>query len=203
MVTSSRDTFRTSAFGPAMMTWHSGPARQFILTYFYSIQDIKRQVGKTPPISILMSGKTFYRLWQTINWLWSGNWNINNIQPGRLAGSQLLFAQTERERERERPRDLRSVADKWCRYPAFNSTLWSQHYFVNTFAGSLMMIINFFFNQPMEKSLFDAIDEEERTFWRKLSSHHYWSTMSRFHQIQPSEKLKTFSWEMFSKIRLY
>ena len=126
VVTSSRDTFRTSAFGPAMMTWHSGPARQFILTYFYSIQDIKRQVGKTPPISILMSGKTFYRLWQTINWLWSENWNINNIQPGRLAGSQLLFAQTERERER--PRDLRSVADKWCRYPAFNSTLWSQHY---------------------------------------------------------------------------
>ena len=35
---------------------------------------------------------------------------------------------------------------------------------VNTFAGSLMMIINFFFNQTMEKSLFDAIDEEERTF---------------------------------------
>ena len=39
--------------------------------------------GKCKTISILMSAKTFYRLWQTISWLESENWNINNRQ---LAG---------------------------------------------------------------------------------------------------------------------
>ncbi len=41
--------------------WYSQPVYTYTYYKIY-LHDIKRQVGKTPPISILMSGKTFYRL---------------------------------------------------------------------------------------------------------------------------------------------
>ena len=112
---------------------------QAVYTYTYKIQDIKRQVGKTPPISILMSGKTIYRLWQTINWLWSENWNINNIQPGRL---HIIIICTVRVVER--PKNCCSWTTLISGLGSFNPTLWSQSIIVNKFAASAIIIINFF-----------------------------------------------------------
>ena len=144
-----------------------------------------------------MSGKTFYRVWQTINWLWSENWNINNIHlaAGSLEGSRLLFAQfrsERREREREREKEWVLLVNDVDIRPggSFNSTLWSWRYCQHLYTQHNHN--NYFFNYQFWK-----LRLLRSNWWRttnilkcKLSSHHYWTTMSRFHQIQPLEKLK-------------